>query len=125
MDGAGELWYELDRTPIATAHKEFVAKEPDGCWYYRRPVWWLKSDGSHISKAKWNSYLAALRAHPFVVVTNDDWTMSKGAVSVKRRGYICVYRIDNESLIVDDREGMYFRAVERIEYRRITGSMRL
>jgi hypothetical protein len=102
----------LHHTPIATAHKKFMTREPGG-WHYRREPWWVKPDGSHMGK--WPRHLAALRAHPFVVLTDDDWNADDEEEGVKRRSYICLYRIAD--LSVDDKKGMNFRMVERIEIR--------
>ena len=59
------------------------------------------------------SNLTALRANPFVIVTDHEWTLRKtGLSSPSRTGYVALFRFDN--LILSERSGQNMWLTERI-----------
>ena len=103
----------LRETPVATAHRMFVRQGLDGDMIYSRPCFWKHPDGTPRFKAKWQEYLTALRANPFVIVTDDEWTLRKnGLYSPSRTGYVALFRLDN--LILSERSGQNMWLTERI-----------
>jgi hypothetical protein len=98
----GSWFAEVDGESIPCGHKHWT-RNTRGSMVYDDPYF------SPETEAKWEPFVAALKAGKRVILTNDN--VSDEGHAFERTGYIALYAIDNVEIVG---ENLRFRFIKRL-----------